>query len=151
MKLSSILFFLTIISNLSAQTDWIKWEKSNASYAKKGEATVRDYSISGDNITDFMTESFILAYRFFISDLDGDNCPFRPSCSTFFVESVKETNLPQGILMFFDRFTRDLNIFNRVDKYPRVGTSHFYDPLKRYTLSEEKLDYLPPYTFITSE
>jgi putative component of membrane protein insertase Oxa1/YidC/SpoIIIJ protein YidD len=151
MKLLSFFFFLTFISNLSAQTDWIKWEKANASYAKKGESTERDYSISGENITDFITESFISAYRFFISDLDGDNCPFRPSCSTFLVESVKETNLPQGILMFFDRFTRELNIFNRVDKYPRVGTSHFYDPVKLYTLNEDELEYLPPHTFITGE
>lgn len=134
-----------------AQTDWVKWEKPEVSYFKKVELKKRDYSISGENLSDVVIKSFTTAYWFFISDLDGDNCPFKPTCSRFLIDAIKETNPPQGVLMFFDRFTRDINIFNRTDKYPIYDSQHFYDPVSQYTLSESKIRYLPPHTLIQSE
>jgi len=83
--------------------------------------------------------------------VDGENCPFNPSCSGFLIEAIKETNLPQGTLMFFDRFTRDLNIFGRMNHYPRYGALHLYDPVDLYTLNEDKIQYLPPTILIKSE
>jgi putative component of membrane protein insertase Oxa1/YidC/SpoIIIJ protein YidD len=148
-KFLFILFFCC--SFIYAQTDWARWEKADIDYAKQSNKDKRAYSISGNNLPETFIKSLASAYWFFISDLDGDNCPFHPSCSAFLIESVKETNLPQGVLMFFDRFTRDLNIFNRADKYPRIGTFHFYDPVQLYTLGENKINYLPPHKFIQGE
>jgi putative component of membrane protein insertase Oxa1/YidC/SpoIIIJ protein YidD len=90
----------------------------------------------------------INTYWIFISDLDGDNCPFHPSCSSFFLESIEETNLIQGTLMFFDRFTRDSNPVNREEHYPVYKNYRFYDPPKLYTLSKEKIQIIPPHTVV---
>lgn len=144
-----ILFFC--FAKIHSQTDWVKWEKADLSYSKNDEFAKRDYSISGESFSELTVKSLASAYWFFISDVDGDNCPFRPSCSGFLIQAVKETNLPQGTLMFFDRFTRDLNIFGRMNKYPRYGALHFYDPVDLYTLDEDKIHYLPPTIFIKSE
>ncbi len=108
----------------------------------------RDYSFKGSKITGTMINSLTSAYWFFISDVDGDNCPFRPTCSSFFAASVKETNLIQGTLMFFDRFTRDLDFVNRNEHYPQVEDGHFYDPIRLYELDTERIKYIPPATTV---
>ncbi len=146
-----LLIFFCFYFYSSAQTDWVKWEKADPKYAVEFESSRRDYNFSGLNFSEAIVKSFTAGYWFFISDVDGDNCPFRPSCSSFLVEAVKETNPPHGVLMFFDRFTRDLNIFNRSDKYPRFGKIHFHDPVYLYTLDEEKIKYLPPAVFFRAE
>ena len=151
MKIIFVLVLFFILSPIYAQTDWVKWEKADLSYRKNSEFDKRDYSISGKSLSETAIKSITVAYWFFISDVDGDNCPFSPSCSKFLVQAINETNLPQGMLMFFDRFTRDLNIFNRVNKYPRAGAVHYHDPVYLYTLDEDKIRYLPPNTFIKSE
>lgn len=149
LKLSFLLF--VSVANLYSQFDLAKWGKTEISYIKKTERQSRDYSVRTESVSQLMLKPFISAYWFFISDLDGDNCPFRPSCSKFLIEAVNETNLPQGVLMFFDRFTRDMNIFNRADKYPRYDDSHYFDPVSLYTLDEKKINYIPPITNIKTE
>lgn len=151
MKRLFLLLFLFPSSFLTPQTDWIKWEKAETQYPVKKMSDDGNHSLSGDNFSESVLQNIVSAYWFFISDVDGDNCPFRPSCSRFISEAVKETNLPKGVLMFFDRFTRDMNIFNRQNKYPRFGPHYFYDPVYLYTLDENSIRYLPPNTFIQSE
>lgn len=133
-----LLFFST---NLFSQTDWEKWGKAETDYTIKDNYRHRNYNFNSDNAGNFVVKFFANAYWFFVSDLDGDNCPFRPSCSAFFVEAVKETNIFQGTLMFFDRFTRDTNVFKE-GKYPREKSGHYYDPSSLYTLSG-KIYYIP--------
>ena len=138
------LFLLFISTAAFCQTENLKWQKADLSYEKLDNFIPRDYSFESDNAGEFITKSFANTYWFFISDVDGDNCPFRPTCSEFFVESVKETNIFQGTLMFFDRFTRDSNIYKRSQHYPRVKDGHYYDPVTLYTLNEERIDYISP-------
>lgn len=150
MNFFSLIFFFCLTCSY-AQTDWVKWGKGEISYSKKNDFTTRDYSISGENFPEAALKSLTSVYWYFISDVDGDNCPFRPSCSNFLIEAVKETNFPQGVLMFFDRFTRDLNIFQRNQKYPRYGLTYYYDPVSNYTLNENLIQYAPPNKIIRSE
>jgi putative component of membrane protein insertase Oxa1/YidC/SpoIIIJ protein YidD len=138
-----LLIFILISINISAQTDWEKWDKAETDYRLPGKVTHRDYSFDSENFSRSLVKSFANAYWFFISDVDGDNCPFRPSCSAFFVEAVKETNIFKGTLMFFDRFTRDVNIFKK-NKYPHTNHSYFYDPINLYTLHPGLIEYIPP-------
>ncbi len=149
MKFIFAFFFIPTLL-LNAQTDWEKWKKAEFDYKLSDPTRSREYSFESDNVGDFLTKSFINTYWFFISDVDGDNCPFRPTCSSFFVDAVKETNVLQGSLMFFDRFTRDLNIFKK-GNYPRVLSGRYYDPANLYTLSEEKILYIPANEIVTSE
>jgi len=123
---------------------WVKWGKADYRYAKPNEFRHREYSFDTESVSGFIAKSTANAYGYFISDLDGDNCPFRPTCSAFFVQASKETNIFQGTLMFFDRFTRDFNIFKRYEHYPRVKDGHYYDPVLLYTLDEEQIKYIPP-------
>jgi putative component of membrane protein insertase Oxa1/YidC/SpoIIIJ protein YidD len=155
----TILLSLIFVINLFAQNnkygkelnsaDWQKWDKANYSY-KIPDQTVtgkRNYSLSGENFGGSILKTFADAYWFFISDVDGDNCSFNPTCSSFFVLAVKRTNLIQGTLMFADRFTRDLNFF-KLNHYPRVEDGHFYDPVTLYTLNKEDLKIITPESIV---
>ncbi|MGB5288227.1 MAG: membrane protein insertion efficiency factor YidD [Ignavibacteriaceae bacterium] len=139
-------FFILLFISTSAfcQFDSLKWQKAEFSYEKSNKFIPRNYSFKSDNAGELVTKSFTNAYWFFISDVDGENCPFRPSCSVFFLESIKETNIFQASLMFFDRFTRDMNPAKGHYQYPRVRNGYFYDPSTNYTLSEDKIIYIPP-------
>jgi len=150
MKLFFVIIFISSLLTLQAQTDLEKWDKTEFSYGLEDNFRHRDYSFESDNAGEFILKSFANGYWFFISDVDGDNCPFRPSCSAFFLDAVKETNIFQGSLMFFDRFTRDLNIFKK-GNYPRVQTGHYYDPANLYTLSKDKINFIPPNEIVNSE
>jgi putative component of membrane protein insertase Oxa1/YidC/SpoIIIJ protein YidD len=139
---SRIILFLLVLSSVSlAQMETDKWEKVENPYLQRFIGDDEDYKSSG-TVTGFVVKPVIFIYRFFISDQDGDNCPFYPSCSHFFVESVEKTNIFQGSLMFADRFTRDMNIFNRSAKYPVVYKQRLYDPPELYTLGQA--EYSPP-------
>lgn len=138
-----ILFFLLQLS-VFAQIDWVRWEKSNPTYQIKNSYIERDYDLSINSISDLIIKPIFNSYWFFVSDVDGANCPFQPSCSSFLLQSVKKTNFAQGILMFFDRFTRDTNFINRQQHYPYYDNVHFYDPVENYALDSKKIKYIPP-------
>jgi len=110
---------------LHAQPDKEKWGAKQISY-ELPITHQHDYSVDkstfGMTILSFMRN----IYYFLISDLDGDNCPFYPSCSAFFIQSVKETNIFKGGLMFADRFTRDLNLFKDINHYPIIKSGKFF-------------------------
>uniref|UniRef100_A0A832DFZ3 Membrane protein insertion efficiency factor YidD n=1 Tax=Ignavibacterium album TaxID=591197 RepID=A0A832DFZ3_9BACT len=142
-----ILFFLFAVSSV-AQTDWQRWEKVQPDYLKSFYPSERNFSYTKSDLPYLLSKTLINTYWIFISDLDGDNCPFHPSCSSFFLQSIEETNLIQGTLMFFDRFTRDANPVNREEHYPVYKNYRFYDPPQLYTLSKDKIHLIPPYTVV---
>jgi len=133
------------------QTDYEKWSKTEISYEMNSTNRDREYSLKGNNAGEVVMRTFVNAYWFFISDVDGDNCPFQPSCSSFFKESVKMTNIFQGTLMFADRFTRDMNFFDRYEHYPRHISGRFYDPPELYVLDEKNISFIPPPVVVKDE
>ncbi|SRR5690606_18113181 len=133
MKLFLIIFIIATVQIVFPQSAE-KWKAKEISYQHKKMEKRRDYSFSGNSAGEVLSKSFINIYRIFFSDVDGDNCPFNPSCSQFFIESVEETNLFQGVLMFADRFTRDMNFVNRSGKYFIDDSGRYYDPPSLYTL-----------------
>jgi len=151
MKFLFITIFVGIflLDSPFSQTDWESWNKAENNYQLPNNFRHRDYSFDSDNPAKFFVKSLTNTYWFFISDVDGDNCPFSPSCSSFFVQSVEETNIAKATLMFFDRFTRDLNIFKK-GHYPRTEDGYFYDPPVLYSLNLP-IKYLPPSEIINNE
>ena len=138
-----ILFLVFIISaqTLNAQSDWQRWGAKEISY-ELPQIEKKDYTFDRSGIFTSTVSAFKNAYYFFISDLDGDNCPFHPTCSNFFVRSVKETNFITGAFMFADRFTRDLNLFKK-NHYPHYKNGKYYDPVHNYKLSQNEIEYIP--------
>ena len=141
-----ILLFLT--NTFYSQTDWIRWDKSDPTYQIRTSDLEREFDFTIESASDIVIKPVINTYWFFISNVDGANCPFNPSCSSFLVQSIKETNLIQGVFMFFDRFTRDTNVFGRTEHYPRFGNHHFYDPVTLYTLDEKKIKFIPAKSYL---
>lgn len=137
-----------IAENLLPQTDWVRWEKSDPSYQIKKQNIERKNNFEISSLSDLITKPIINAYRFLISDVDGANCPFYPSCSQFYLEAVEETNLIQGTIMFFDRFTRDTNVFDRGDHYPIYDSRHYFDPVYQYKLQQGEIKIFPAKTFV---
>jgi putative component of membrane protein insertase Oxa1/YidC/SpoIIIJ protein YidD len=148
-KLLFVLFLIIFTGKSFCQLESLKWTKQEISYTKSDHFKPHNYSFQSDDAGEFMKKSFVNAYWFFISDVDGDNCPFRPSCSTFFIDATEETNIFQGTLMFSDRLMRDFNPFKNYH-YPLDKSGHYYDPSINYTLSSQKIKYLPP-TFIVED
>ncbi len=139
----SIITFIMFSIRLFPQTDWEKWSKADIPYEIQAPYTEREYSFDG-NPGEFMLKTFVNGYWFFVSEVDGDNCPFQPSCSSFFIQSVKETNIFQGILMFSDRFTRDINFYKRNEHYPHVKNGRYFDPPSLYSMNKKKItDFFP--------
>lgn len=112
------------------ETDWQRWGAAQPEYRMKTVPAADDPDKSGGRGLFGLLRG---AYRIFISDLDGDNCPFSPSCSAFFVSSVTEAGLIKGMLMFSDRFTRDVNLI-KFGLYPVASNGRFYDPPENYIL-----------------
>lgn len=139
-----LLLFIFFSTSAFCQLDQLKWQKADLTYQKQSHHRQREYSFESENAGEFVKKSLANAYWYFISDVDGDNCPFSPSCSSFLMESISETNLFQGSLMFFDRFTRDINLAKGRNHYPKVQSGHFYDPPQNYTLNNSKINYQPP-------
>jgi putative component of membrane protein insertase Oxa1/YidC/SpoIIIJ protein YidD len=139
------IFLLIVFISTSAfcQLENLKWKKADISYERPNYFRHRDYSFEFKDAGDFVKKSVAYTYWFFISDVDGDNCPFRPSCSAFLIQSMEKTNIAQGMLMFFDRFTRDMNVYKGHDHYPRIITGHYFDPPNNYTLNQETINYSP--------
>ncbi|NWF50677.1 MAG: membrane protein insertion efficiency factor YidD [Ignavibacteriaceae bacterium] len=133
------LLLIIFVSSACSQTDWQRWKKEEISYKIPDDYRKREYSFVSENIQEFLIKSLTNTYWFFISDLDGDNCPFHPSCSAFLLESVKETNILQGTLMFFDRFTRDMNLIDKKKHYPVIKNGRYFDPPAFYTLNSDTL------------
>jgi len=148
-ELLIILVLVTFTEQSFCQLESLKWTKQEISYAKPDSYEEHHYSFHADDTGEFIKKSFINAYWFFISDVDGDNCLFRPSCSTFFIDATEETNIFQGTLMFSDRLMRDFNPFKNYH-YPKDKSGHYYDPSINYSLSSQKIKYLPP-TFIVED
>ncbi len=137
-----ILLFIPFLIN--AQVDWEKWKPENRIY-QLPENPKRDYSIDNSNLGTMVLTGVIDLYWITISDVDGDNCPFHPSCSTFFVKAVKKSNLIKGALMFADRFTRDSNFFKSKHHYKIDETGRFYDPVDNYLLEKNKIVFIDTY------
>jgi putative component of membrane protein insertase Oxa1/YidC/SpoIIIJ protein YidD len=131
-----ILFFISVI--LNAQTDFTRWEKKDVNYLKSDFSIEQEKNEKNDFFS-FLIGNAQIAYKRIISDVDGENCPFYPSCSNFYVGSVKELGILKGSLMFFDRFTRDLNIFRDRSFYEELPNGKLFDPVVNYMLKPDKI------------
>jgi putative component of membrane protein insertase Oxa1/YidC/SpoIIIJ protein YidD len=141
--MNKIFLSVMLISVLSfSQTDWERWEAKEVSYRIPAPEKTK-YRFDDSSIGDFILSSSRNGYKFLISDLDGDNCPFQPTCSVFFIEAVKQTNIFHGALMFADRFTRDLNLIKVKNQYTLTKDFHFFDPVNNYTLNPAKIKIIP--------
>lgn len=133
-----IVLILTIMfaSTVFPQSETHRWEAKeitftlNENIMDEADSTGKSSSLLG---------GIKFLYKFFISDLDGDNCPFYPSCSTFLVEAASETDLITGILIFSDRFTRDTNLYKSHSQYPMHRHGKLFDPVYKYTLDEKSI------------
>lgn len=126
-----LLYILIFSTILNAQTEWTKWSAVEFNYVSYG------FDNAQQNDYDFLA-FLAIGYRYLISDIDGDNCPFEPACSAFFVKSIKSEGLFKGFLMFSDRFLRDINFFKGLNDYPVSEKGKFYDPPEIYSLLPKK-------------
>lgn len=132
---------------VKAQSEAYKWKAEEVSYKipaasdpyLNGDSEAENENTSADAL---LMKGARTLYKFFISDLDGKNCPFHPSCSEFFVEAVQKSGLIKGVLMFSDRFTRDINLI-KIHHYPLHKSGYLYDPVNNYTLNPSDIKYLP--------
>jgi len=140
-----IALIIIFATSLNAQTDWKRWEIKKVGYTKTSNK-LPDYVPEKSDVFSFVIYNAKRVYKATFSDLDGDNCPYYPSCSNFYAEAVRKGGIFKGTLMFFDRFTRDTNLFKDRNKYFVVNGEKLYDPVDNYLLKPEKIifDYPEP-------
>ncbi len=134
MKKILLLLFIIISINIFPQIEYVKWGKKEVSYEINSKLNNHNYSLINKNLPNIFVKSLLHIYWIFISDVDGDNCSFQPSCSSFFIEAVDKTNIIKATLMFADRFTRDANIIDKNKNYPLTSSNKLFDPVYNYTL-----------------
>ncbi len=136
----AVLITIVFSNFILAQTDWVRWQKVEVDYTLETQGVEGvNNSVSSSSVLSILK----VGYSVLISDLDGDNCPFYPTCSSFFVESVNQTNLIKGTLMFVDRFTRDSNLFKTHEHYPTHVSGKLFDPAYNYQLNTATIIYYP--------
>ncbi|MBU2586238.1 MAG: membrane protein insertion efficiency factor YidD [Bacteroidetes bacterium] len=126
------LFSLSSIQFVSAQEkEDRRWEKVPVQYSISIADEKPKFDLKFKTAEDYVLKPALNLYRIFISDADGANCPFDPSCSHFFLDAVNKTNFLEGLLLFSDRFQRDANLFNRTE-YSLSQNRRLSDPVERY-------------------
>ncbi len=138
MKAILILALLLTI-DITAQTDWQRWKASDITYRTAPQKKVI-FMLDSSSFGIEIVSAFQNAYYLLFSNYDGDNCPFNPTCSHFFVQAVKATNILQGALMFADRFTRDTNLFKTRSQYPVEKNGKLFDPIYFYELDLKNIN-----------
>jgi putative component of membrane protein insertase Oxa1/YidC/SpoIIIJ protein YidD len=133
-----IITVILSISQIYSQSEWEKWEAEEVSY-QLDKMRERDYSLDNESFGGILLTGIRNLYWFTISDVDGDNCPFHPSCSSFFVKASQKTNIFQGVLMFGDRFTRDSNFYKNPNQYYVRKHRKYFDPVYKHTMNKEKI------------
>ncbi|MDP2303330.1 MAG: membrane protein insertion efficiency factor YidD [Ignavibacteria bacterium] len=126
-----------------SQDNSTKWGKKNFTYTNKELATVQSENGDTKSSSKSLVSPIIYLYGKTISEHDGDNCPFHPSCSSFFLDAVHQTDFISGILLFADRFTRDTNPVKSSKKNFLLPTGKLYDPVKKYLLKSEHFIFSP--------
>lgn len=107
------------------------WEAVRVDYAEEIPVKKKYYEIKGD-VPEVVFRVLVNGYRLFISEPDGENCPFSPSCSRFFVEALGETNIVEAVLLTSDRLIRDTSFDNKYKHYHIDKHGYLIDPPSRY-------------------
>lgn len=123
----SLAVFLILSFPLLSQA----WQPAEVDYTEEMPVKKKYYEISG-NASEVAFKLLVNAYRLFTSEPDGDNCPFTPSCSRFFIESLQKTNLFEAVLMASDRLIRDTSFGNKYEHYHIDKFGKLIDPPSRY-------------------
>ena len=135
----SAFLIITAAAPFYAQSEWERWEKAEVSYTISAQMHNEKENGVSKNAPAGVLSILRSFYSFFISGPDGDNCPFYPSCSNFYVQAVNEEGIIKGTLMFADRFTRDLNFIKDHSRYQLHTSGKLFDPPGNYSLNEEKI------------
>ncbi|MBK6681834.1 MAG: membrane protein insertion efficiency factor YidD [Ignavibacteriales bacterium] len=129
MKLLCVLCVLCGLFNSQSFTQ--SWEPKPIDYTEEIQAKSKYYKIEGD-IPEAAFKLLVNGYRLFISEPDGENCPFNPSCSRFFVEALGQTNIIEAFLLTSDRLIRDTSFGNKFKHYHIDKYGYLVDPPSRY-------------------
>ena len=132
-----LIVFFIVCGFSNAQTDLAKWQAKPVSYTIAVKQEIK--TSLALNLSARVVSAARSVYKLLFSDIDGDNCPFYPTCSRFYVDAVNETDFIRGSLMFADRFTRDVNFFKGMNHYTVMNSGKLFDPAYNYTLQTRKI------------
>ncbi len=141
--MDKILFILFIsISSLLFTQDW-GWdltEKKEFTTSKRGETIFK---------------SLITYYQKEVSPIQGDRCPFYPSCSHFTLKSMELFGFNLGLIMGIERiyYRENYGLFHEPTYYEKIylnGRRRLYDiPWANNIFKESSWYFYSPYFYIT--
>lgn len=107
------------------------WQPNRVDWSEELPVKKKYYELSG-SVAEVSFKILVNGYSLFISEPDGENCPFDPSCSRFFIESLKQTNVFEAVLLASDRLIRDTSFGNKYKHYHTDIFGKLIDPPSRY-------------------
>ncbi len=116
---------------LSISTLAQAWQPAQLDWGEELPMKKKYYDLEG-NAGEVVFKILVNGYRLFISEPDGENCPFNPSCSRFFIESLQQTNIFEAVLMTSDRLIRDTSFGDKYKHYHVDKFGRLIDPPSRY-------------------
>jgi hypothetical protein len=136
-KFIILLFFCSFYSDLWSAADSLDRALIPFGFSDAGYEVDKISASTLSDQTNVGKMAFILLIRFYqkvFSSNDGPTCQFRPSCSHFASQAVKEYGPFRGVLMASDRLLR-CNPYT-LGKYPQYSDQyHYADPVEDHLLT----------------
>jgi len=127
----TVFYLLSLVTPLSGSGFMMKGPKTE----QRGPAISEDVETSSVRVA---LLGLIKLYQRRVSSIGGpDRCGFRPSCSNYGYEAIKEQGPVIGLVMIGDRQTR-CNIFKEPGPdYTLLPNGKLYDPISKNLLFEK--------------
>jgi len=114
---------------------------SHLADSSKDSSTEPDSQTDGASDLEYLATTIIWLYQKTISSQDLPACNFRPSCSRFTMDAIRQGGVLKGTLLGGDRLMRCHWFTKRsyADEYGHAhgqDTDYLHDPVDRYLKSE---------------
>jgi hypothetical protein len=110
---------------LRDEREFIPWDYNN----QKGEENVNQNNNDISSPMAFLLMKGITIFQEYISVVDGDRCPMKPTCSTYALQAIKKHGFFIGAMMTADRLIHESDEIRYAPAIIQGESVRFHDPV----------------------
>ena len=107
------------------EREFIPWDYNN----QKGEENVNQNNNDISSPMAFLLMKGITIFQEYISVVDGDRCPMKPTCSTYALYAIKKHGFLIGAMMTADRLIHESDEIRYAPAIIQGERVRFHDPV----------------------
>jgi hypothetical protein len=107
------------------EKEFIPWDYNN----QKGEENVNQNNNDISSPMAFLLMKGITLFQDYISPVDGDRCPMKPTCSAYALYAMKKHGFFIGAMMTADRLIHESDEIRYAPAIIQGESVRFYDPV----------------------